>query len=105
MNAHPLDRRALPTKRSYLIVGAVLLLLTATTIGLAYVDLHGWNAAVGLGIAAVKVALVAAMFMDLRTGPALPRLVAVGALLWLTILLVGTLDDVLTRVWLPAPGR
>jgi hypothetical protein len=33
------------------------------------------------------------------------RLVAVVALLWLGILIVGTLDDVITRGWLPVPGK
>jgi hypothetical protein len=48
---------------------------------------------------------VVSVFMELRVGPALPRLVLAAALLWLAILMVGTLDDVITRVWLPAPGK
>jgi hypothetical protein len=33
------------------------------------------------------------------------RLVAMIALLWLAILIVGTMDDVLTRGWIPVPGK
>jgi hypothetical protein len=35
----------------------------------------------------------------------LPRLVGAVAVLWLGFLVVGTLDDVLTRNWLPTPGK
>jgi cytochrome c oxidase subunit IV len=89
----------------YLLVCAVLLVLTAGTIGLAHVNLHGLNAAVALAIAAAKAVLIALFFMHLRWSPAITRVVGLAALLWLAILMVGTLDDVLTRGWLPMPGK
>ena len=91
--------------RTTLLVGAVLLLLTGTTIVVAHVNLHGWNPLVGLGIAATKALLIALFFMHLRVSPGMTRLVGLAALLWLSILLVGTLDDVLTRSWLVVPGK
>ena len=91
--------------RLYLLDCAVLLLLTGATILLAHVDLHGWNTAVALLIAATKAAIIATFFMHLRWSPSLTRLVGLAALLWLGILIVGTLDDVLTRGWLPVPGK
>ena len=83
-----------------LIVWLALLVLTALNVGLALVNLHGWNAAVGLLIAAAQAALVAIFLMHLRVSPPLTQLVGVAALVWLAILLLGTLDDVLTRSWL-----
>jgi cytochrome c oxidase subunit 4 len=89
----------------YLMVTVVLLLLTVVNVGLAHVPLGGWNTAIALAIAASEVALMALFFMHLRWSLAITRLAGVAALLWLAILIVGTLDDVLTRGWLPAPGK
>jgi hypothetical protein len=58
-----------------------------------------------LGIAATKALLIAVVFMHLRHGTATSGLAAVAGLLWLSILLAGTLDDVITRGWLPVPGK
>jgi caa(3)-type oxidase subunit IV len=58
-------------------------------------------------IAAAKAVLIALFFMELKFPQAgrLPRLVGAVAVLWLGFLVVGTLDDVLTRNWLPTPGK
>ena len=91
--------------RTTLLVGGALLLLTVATIALAQVPLHGWNAPIALGIAAAKALLIAGFFMHLRNSSGMTRLVGLAALLWFGLLLVGTLDDVLTRNWLPVPGK
>jgi cytochrome c oxidase subunit 4 len=92
-------------RRTYVIVFVTLLLLTATTIVLAFVPLGRWNTPVALGIAATKALLIATFFMHLRYGPSTPRLVVLAGLLWLGIMFAGTLDDVVTRGWLPIPGK
>jgi hypothetical protein len=51
------------------------------------------------------VLLIGLYFMHLRFSPSMTRLAALAGLFWLTILLTGTLDDVVTRGWLPIPGR
>lgn len=91
--------------RAYLVVCSVLLVLTGLTIGLAFVNLRGLNTPVALGIAAAKAILIGLYFMHLKYGFPQQRLTLAAALLWLAILLVGTLDDVLTRGWLPIPGK
>jgi cytochrome c oxidase subunit 4 len=91
--------------RTYLLVALVLLLLTGLTIGLAFLPLGAWHTPVALGIAATKALLVAWFFMHLRASHAITRLTALAGLLWLSIMLVGTLDDVITRGWLPIPGK
>lgn len=86
-------------------VTVALLVLTVINIALAFVDLRGWNSVVSLGIAAIEVVVMALVFMHLRWSSAITRLVAFAALLWLAILLSGTLDDTLTRAWLHVPGK
>jgi cytochrome c oxidase subunit 4 len=81
-------------------VWLALLVLTGLNVGLAQVNLHGWNAALSLAIAAVQAVLIAVFLMRLRVSPPLTQIVGVAALVWLAILLLGTLDDVLTRAWL-----
>lgn len=48
---------------------------------------------------------MAGYFMHLRYRSPLPRLVAAGGLLWLAILLLGTMDDFKTPSWLGIPGK
>ena len=82
----------------YSLVAAVLVALTTLTVGLAYVPLGALSEPVALGIAAATAAVVALFFMHLReSGAKAARLVAVGALVWLALLLALTLVDVLTR--------
>jgi len=84
---------------------ALLIALTLVNILLAQVYLRGWNTVVGLCIAAVQAAICAVLLMHLRWSRPVVRLVAVIALLWLAILIGGTMDDLLTRGWLPVPGK
>ncbi|MBV9327290.1 MAG: cytochrome C oxidase subunit IV family protein [Chloroflexi bacterium] len=84
---------------------AALVILTLINIGLAMVDLRGWNTLVGLVIAAIQAFISVVFLMHLRWSRPVVRLVGVIALLWLGILIAGTMDDVLTRGWLPIPGK
>lgn len=87
------------------VIFAVLLLLTLTTYGVAFVDLGPENVAVALAIAICKALLVALFFMHLRYGPKLLWVVTGGGLFWLGILLTLTLSDYLTRGWLAGVGK
>src|SRR5262249_6430231 len=89
----------------YLIVTLVLLFMTAGNIGLAFVDLHGFNTLVGLLIAGAELLVMSIYFMHLRWSAAMTRLVGLAALMLLSILWFGPLDDLLTRGWLPVPGK
>jgi cytochrome c oxidase subunit 4 len=71
--------------RALLGTAAALLVLTAVTVGVSRIDLGAGNGAAALAIAAVKVALVAAVFMRLRGGPVLHAGVLLGALLFLAL--------------------
>ncbi len=91
--------------RTYLIIGAILLFFTLATYLLAYVNLGPWNTVVALGIAAIKASLIMLFFMNARFSGGITRIVILGGLLWLGILIVGTMDDFVTRGWLGIPGK
>jgi cytochrome c oxidase subunit 4 len=84
----------------YVGIFAALLVLTATTTAIAFVDLGPWNTVVALGIAVVKASLVVLFFMHLKYSPLLNRTVLVGGLFWLAIMIGLTLTDFATRGWL-----
>jgi cytochrome c oxidase subunit 4 len=91
--------------KTYATVFGLLLLLTAATVAANRIDLGPFNTVLALGIAAVKAMLIALYFMHLRHSSGLTRVVVLAGLLWLGILLVGAMDDYLTRGWLAVPGR
>jgi cytochrome c oxidase subunit 4 len=89
-------------KKTYFVVFAALLVLTALTTYAATVDLGPLNTVVALIIAMCKASLVALFFMHLRWSGRLTQIVAVAALFWLAILLTLTLNDYHSRQWTPA---
>src|SRR5262245_64898705 len=87
-------------RRTYLLVFAALLLLTALTVAGSFADLGRWHLTVALTIAAAKATLVVLFFMHVLHGGRLIPLVIGAALLWLGILLALTFSDYSTRNWL-----
>ena len=65
-HAAPLDFAR--TIRTYIKVGAILILFTGITWGVAFIDFgsHALNLGIGLGIATFKVSLVSLIFMHLN---------------------------------------
>jgi cytochrome c oxidase subunit IV len=86
-------------KRTYYLVFAVLMVLTAITVGAASLDLGPLNTVVALGIAITKATLVVLFFMHVKYSTRLTWAVVAGGVFWLGILMVLTLSDYLTRVW------
>ena len=91
--------------RTYALVFIVLIVLTFVTTGVAYIDLGVFSVVVALGIASVKMLLVALVFMHLRHSTRLTKITLAGSLVWLGILLAFTLQDILTRGWIGFPGK
>jgi cytochrome c oxidase subunit 4 len=73
------------------------MVLTAATVGAAYVNLGALNIVVALAIASVKATLVVLYFMHARYSPKRTQLVIVCAVFWLAIMLALTLSDYSTR--------
>lgn len=98
-----MSQHVVPPK-AYLAVFAALVVLTAVTTSVAFLDLGPWNTAVALAIAFTKATLVVLIFMHLKYSSRLTRVVVAGGLFWLAILLALTLSDFFTRGWLVVLG-
>jgi cytochrome c oxidase subunit 4 len=83
----------------YYLVFAALMVGTAVTVGVAFVDLGAFNAVVALTIAVIKATLVVLFFMHVRYATRLTWAVVLGSVFWLGILLALTFSDYLTRAW------
>jgi cytochrome c oxidase subunit 4 len=91
--------------KTYTLIFAALLILTAVTSSAAYFDLEPFNIVVALAIAVVKMLLVALFFMHVRYSSRLTKVVVGGGLLWLGILLLLSMSDFVSRGWLGVPGK
>jgi len=78
----------------YVVALIALLCLTALTFGLHYVTVGELGMAVALTIAAVKVAIVALVFMELREAMVATRTVAAVAVAFVVLLCLGVFADV-----------
>ena len=73
--------------------------------GSGAIDMGALNNVVMLAIAVTKAALVVLFFMHVRWGTRLTWVVAASGFFWLLILFGLTMQDYLTRGWVPGPWR
>lgn len=92
------DHHIVPLKIYFLIFSA-LLLGTALTVAVAYVDMGFLNTPVALIIALGKASLVILYFMHVKYSHKLVGLFAVAGFFWLIIMLSMTMQDYYTRGW------
>lgn len=85
--------------RTYVIVFVALLVLTALTVGAAFIDLRGLNNTAALVIAATKAALVVTYFMHVRHSTGLIKATIAAGGIWLAILIGLTVGDYISRPW------
>ena len=85
--------------RVYVLTFLALLILTAATTGVAYIDLGVFNTVVALAIAVIKMLLVILFFMHVKYHKGLTRIAIICAFFWLGIMMTLTLSDELTRGW------
>src|SRR5579872_1719015 len=90
---------------TYVTIFFALLVGTALTTWVAYIDLGVFNTVVALLIAVIKMSLVVLFFMHVKYNKGLSRIVIVAAFFWLGIMITLSLSDELTRHWEinPAP--
>jgi cytochrome c oxidase subunit 4 len=91
--------------RIYLFVFLALLVLTATTVGVAFIDLGPLNNVVALGIAVLKASLVVLFFMGVRYSTRLTPLVIGSGVFMLAVMIGLTFVDYATRGWLGVAGK
>ena len=87
-----------PKSTYYAIFGA-LMVLTAVTVGVAFVNLGSFNFPVAIGIAITKATLVILFFMHAKYSSKLTKLFVGTAFFFLFILLTLSLTDYLSRGW------
>ena len=92
-------------KSMYYAVFAALIVGTALTVGVAFVDLGAMNNVLMLGIASTKALLVILFFMHVRWSTRLTWVIAASGFVWLLILFGLTMQDYLTRAWVPGTWR
>ncbi len=92
------------SKKTYVVVWAILLGLFLITLGAAYLDLGPWNTIVALTIAACKAALIILFFMHVLHSDGLTWLFVGAGIFWLVVAGILTMSDYLTRSWLPVAG-
>lgn len=90
-------------KSVYVTIFGALMVLTAATVAVAYVDLGSMNIAVALAVAVVKASLVVLFFMHVKYSSRLVQLVVLASIVWLIILFGITLTDYVTRGWMAVP--
>ncbi len=96
----PASAHAKSPLKLYFGIWATLLLFTYITYKAAFIELGRFNAAVALGIAAIKATLVALFFMHVwHSNEKLTKIVVATALFFLLLLLGLTMTDYATRPW------
>ena len=88
----------------YVGIFLTLMVLTAVTIAVAYVNLGQMNKVVALGIASFKATLVVLYFMHVKYASRLTKLIVVAGLFFLAILLTLTMSDYGSRMWVNPPA-
>ncbi len=86
-------------KSVYFAVFCALVLLTALTVGVAFLNLGTMNPLAAMSIASLKAALVVFFFMHLRESSRLVRTAVVVGFACLLIMMALTLSDYWTRGW------
>jgi cytochrome c oxidase subunit IV len=89
---------------TYLTVFALLMVMTALTVAVAYVDLGPLNTLVALSIAGFKATIVVLYFMHVKHASRLTKLMVATGLFFLAILLGETMIDYATRMWVNPPA-
>jgi cytochrome c oxidase subunit IV len=85
--------------RVYLRILLALLVLTATTTSVAFLDLGIWNPVVALAIGCIKAVLVILFFMHIRYSSKLMMLTVASGFFTFIVLITMTLTDYLSRAW------
>ena len=82
----------------YLAIISTLVILTAITVGAAFIDLGRFNIVVALVIATAKATLVLLFFMHAKYSHRRTQLVIMAGIFWLALLLFMTLTDYISRI-------
>lgn len=93
------DTSHISSVKTLLTVFLGLMVLTALTTAVSYVDLRAGSTAIALAIAFTKASLVVWFFMNVRFSTKLIPVVILGGLFFLLVLFVETFADYGSRGW------
>lgn len=85
--------------KTYLTILVLLLVLTATTTGAAFVNMGIFSPIVALGIACLKAVLVILFFMHIRYSSRVMMLTVGAGFFTFLVLITMTLSDYISRNW------
>lgn len=88
----------------YFAIFGALMVLTALTVWVAFIDLGAMNTVVALAVAVTKATLVILFFMHVKYSTRLTWLVVASGFFFLAIMLAFTMADMVSRGWLGTPG-
>jgi cytochrome c oxidase subunit 4 len=88
--------------RLYVQIFVALMVFTAITVAVAFLDLGPLNNVVMLAVAVLKATLVVLFFMHVKYSTRLIPLVVVGGVFFLLVMFGITMSDYLSRGWLGA---
>src|SRR3954449_4885886 len=91
-----------PKSMYYTIFGS-LMVLTAVTVALAFINLGAWNFPVALAVAIFKATLVILFFMHVKYSSRLTKMVVGMSFFFLAIMFGLTLTDYMSRGWYASP--
>ena len=84
---------------TYAVIFASLLVGTAITVGVSYLDLGEWNPVIALGIACTKAVLVILFFMHIKYSSRVMKLTVASGFFTFLVLITMTLSDYISRAW------
>ena len=90
-------------KSIYFVIFSALMVFTAITVGVAFVNLGPFNFPVAIAIALTKATLVILFFMHVKYSSRMTKLIIGTGLFFLFVLFTLTLTDYISRGWLTAP--
>jgi cytochrome c oxidase subunit 4 len=86
--------------RIYIAIFLTLMVLTAVTVWVAFIDLGMMNNVAAMTIAVVKATLVILFFMHVRYSTPLTWVVVVAGFFWLIVFIGLTMSDYVSRGWM-----
>ena len=92
---------SIPSVRTYVIIWAILTVMTFVTFYVAQIELGAWNIVVALLIAFFKMMLVILFFMNVKAESPLTKLFVGAGFFWMVLLLGQTMLDYISRTWMP----
>jgi cytochrome c oxidase subunit IV len=105
--AEPLQQPHSTSVKTYALTALALLVLTIITVAVAFIDLGVGilNDLVAMAIATTKAGLIVYYFMHARFSRGMTRVFIYAGIIWVGFLIVGIMNDYVTRDWIPFPGR